>query len=274
MEIPKFRTVQIPFTLYDFFGYLLPGITFGALMLLSFDVPKIIDVLTKKVIGNFSIPNYTYLFRDFIALLHESPWFISVCTLLISYIVGHFLAALSSYFLEKLLVQSWLQYPTENMFELRGKKKRYLFRNFRRAYTLEFIDKFKFQFESYFKLPLASSNDTFWITFEFVAHNCPATFARSIHFLNLYGFSRNLSMTFLTAGITLMYFEFTNMPTVHWMLVCCYFGISLILYWNYLKLLRRLNDEVYRGFYSFVTTVKLVAAAHNMHNNDASIGDE
>ncbi|MGB9694038.1 MAG: hypothetical protein ACPLYF_04270 [Fervidobacterium sp.] len=267
MEFPKFKTVQIPFTLYDFFGYLLPGITFGALMLLSFDLPNAIQLVTEKVLGHRTDSSPSFLFMDFISLLHKSPWFISLFGLLISYIIGHVIAALSSYFLERIFVQAWLKYPTENMFQLNEKKKKWLFKNFRRSYTSEFVERFKSQFELFFNLPISNSNDTFWITFSFIAHNCPSTFARATHFLNLYGFSRNLSMTFLLSGLVLFIFELIYTQPLQWLIIISYIAISITLYWNYLKLLRRLNDEIYRGFYAFVTSSKYVAAAPNRNKN-------
>ncbi|KPL00231.1 MAG: hypothetical protein AMJ91_05060 [candidate division Zixibacteria bacterium SM23_73_3] len=253
MEFPKIKAVPIPFTLYDFFGYLLPGITFGALIIFSFDIREAVHLVTNKILGEADISHYPFLFKDFILLLHESPWFISLFGLLVAYLLGHVLAALSSYFVERLLVQSWLKYPTENMFGLSGKKKVFFFRNFRRSHSPNFIAQFKSQFETHFKIPLSSPNDIFWITWSFVAHNCPIAFARSSHFLNLYAFSRNLSMTFLMAALLLFVFELFSCLTVHWLLILLYCLIAVILYWNYLKLLRRLNDEVYRSFYAFVT---------------------
>lgn len=263
MDISQFRKVKIPFTLYDLFGYLLPGITFGSLFIFSYDAPKAFDLIKENIADSSFRQDHTYLLNDLSELLHQSPFLISVLGLLLAYIVGHILAAFSSYFLERVLVQTWLRYPTENMFKLRPNRKVRVFRNFRRPYTSTFIEQFKVRFESIFKLPLSSSNDIFWITFEFVALNCHAAFARSIHFLNLYGFLRNLSMTFLMSAIVLLGFNIGGGSAIHWSIISSYIVASIMLYWNYLKLLRRLNDEVYRGFYAFVTSREQVAATHN-----------
>ena len=103
-------------------------------------------------------------------------------------------------------------------------------------------------------MPFGSSSDIFWLCFEFVAHNCPTAFARATHFLNLYGFSRNLSMVFFFSALVLLSFELLEGMRLHLSISIVYALTAFFLFWNYLKLLRRLNDEIYRAFYSFAST--------------------
>lgn len=253
MDIKDIKKVEVPFTLYDFFGYLLPGLTFGALLFLSFDLPKAVEYARHTILGLEPKPTFSFLLSDIIKLLDQSPFFISVLAIVIAYILGHIIASLSSFLFEKIVVLNWLSYPTENMFQLKERKHPF-FPNYRRGYTKKFIKSFRKHFESSFGIPLKNPNDVFWITFEFVAHNCPSAFARSMHFLNLYGFSRNLSMTFLSAAVFLLSYEIANGLMINWLFLSIYTAISFSLFWNYLRLFRRLNDEVFRGFYSFVSS--------------------
>lgn len=252
MDIKDIKRVDIPFTLYDFFGYLLPGLTFGALSFLSFDLPKMFGYTSDMLLGTKPTTPSLLLFA-IIKLFDKSPFFISVLAIVISYVLGHIISSLSSLLFERFIVRGLISYPADNMFQLRRRTHPF-FRNYRRSYTEEFIQRFRQEFESQFRISLSDAHDVFWITFEFVAHNTPSVFARSMYFLNLYGFSRNLSMAFLASAVFLLSYEVTHSLTISWLLIGIYTVIAFTLFWNYLKLLRRLNDEVFRGFYAFVST--------------------
>jgi hypothetical protein len=254
MDIKDIKRVEVPFTLYDFFGYLLPGLTFGALTFLSFDLPKAVEHARHTILGIGPKPTFSFLLSDIVGIIDLSPFFISVLIIVIAYILGHIIASLSSLLFERVVVLNWLSYPAENMFPLKERKKPFFFRNYRRAYSEQFVSNFRTHFESRFGIPLKNPSDVFWLTFEFVAHNCPSAFARSMHFLNLYGFSRNLSMSFLSAAVFLLSYELAYSLDINWLFLTVYTTISFSLFWNHLKLLRRLNDEVFRGFYSFAST--------------------
>ena len=256
MEIAEVKKVQIPFTLYDFFGYLLHGITFPSIILLSFDVPRLADLFVSRILGKPAQETPNFVLEEFIRILHQSPWFISILCLLISYVLGHVIAAVSSFFLERLLVSSWLGYPTQNMLGIDSKPKPWFFKNFRHRYSEDFITNFKREFENRFRLQFNNPKDVFYVSFEYVAQNCPAAFARTLHFLNLYGFSRNLCMTFLVSALALFMFQFMNGLSIAWALFSTYLVVAGFFFWNYLKLFRRLDDEVYRGFYAHAATPK------------------
>lgn len=257
MEVPVPSKIQIPFTLYDLFGYFLPGITFAALSLLALDFPR----LTHAIFLAQQQPNNSEfkitILPEFIQILHYSPWFVSGLCLLISYVIGHIIAAGSSFSLERMLVRNCLGYPTDNMLGLSTKPTvlpSWVFKTFRSGYSQDFLSKLQKEFTTRFNLNFTNAHDIFWTTFEYVAHNCPATFARALHFLNLYGFSRNLSMTFLCCGMSLFAFECAYNLSIHWWVIAGYIIVASFFFWNYLKLFRRLDDEVYRGFYAYIVT--------------------
>lgn len=251
------NALTIPFTLYDFFGYLLPGIVFWLTVILSLDATRIsysildstkpLDVLNKLII-----------FSQFERILKEYPWFVSATSLLVAYISGHLIASISSYFGERLFVENILGYPGEILFS--EKKKGIwplILKKYFRPYSDEFIQKFKIVFKQKFDLSEPSSSDYFWLSFEYVAQHCPNAFARSMHFLNLYGFNRNISYSFLLSAIcSSILLIYRGYPIPFLIPVILTLG-SIPFYWNYLKLLRRLNDETFRAFYIYAKEEKI-----------------
>ncbi len=55
-------------------------------------------------------------------------------------------------------------------------------------------------------------------------------------------------------GIAMILLESANSILINWWLISIYFFLGLSFFWQYLKFFRRFNDEVYRGFVSFVKT--------------------
>ncbi len=247
---PKIGNLALPFTLYDFFGYLLPGVVFWMALLLSLDATHfILGVFThqKPMWGS---AEQLKIFRAVQDLVKQSPWFVSGSAALLCYISGHLISAVSSFFGERVFVEGVLGYPGDNLFAEKPSKGFWavIFRKFVRPYSVEFRKAFDKQFTRTFHFKVNSSSDRFWLAFEYIAYWCPAAFARSMHFLNLYGFNRNLSWSLILAGIAaaiLMWLRDYPLPLLVPVLLLV---TSLPFYWNYLKLLRRLNDEVFRAF--------------------------
>lgn len=241
--------LTIPFTLYDFFGYLLPGIIFWMLLILSADITYLFTeiLLTDHKI---SIELHFKVFTDAEHFFQKSPWFVSGSAILISYISGHFISTISSFFGERLFVENIIKYPASNLFESNepGFWNK-VFEKYSRSYSKEFQEEYKKRFALIFKITNPTPNDLFWISFEYIAQFCPNAFARSMHFLNLYGFNRNISYAFILSGI----FSFVILCSInreyYWVIPGLLIVLSIPFYWNYLKLLRRLNDEVFRAFF-------------------------
>lgn len=252
MKIQDFKGLNSPFTIYDFFGYLFPGATFWILIFFSGDIHRLIEIARGRKVDS------GFFFENFADQFNSSPFLSFFIIAIASYISGHIIASISSYFFERVLVEKYLGYPTDNLLKLKGDPrieeitwikrriqflKNAVYGKFIRPYSNDFIDKFKVSFKNTFKLESPNSSDIFWLSFEYVANCSPVSLSRSLHFLNLYGFSRNLSMTFLLAGILQAIF-------CNWLEFFLYFLLCTILYINYLKLLRRTNDEVLRTFFT------------------------
>lgn len=89
----------------------------------------------------------------------------------------------------------------------------------------------------------------FWISFSYISLHHPIAYKRATHFLELYGFSRNMSMSFVFISLLPIFPHWNNDFIASWILSTVSLFIAFILFVNYTKLLRRLNDEVFRGFY-------------------------
>ena len=90
-------------------------------------------------------------------------------------------------------------------------------------------------------------HDRFWLAWEYISLHHSTGYRRATHFLELYGFSRNTSVSFLLLCLLPLIRDWhINYNTQSWV------GFSLsaafFLFLNYVKLLRRMNDEVYRAF--------------------------
>ena len=104
--------------------------------------------------------------------------------------------------------------------------------------------------ERIFDKAIQDEHDRFWLSWEYVTLHHPVAYKRSNHFLELYGFSRNSAMSFLIVALMPLSLPWMSSwsPPIN---AIAWSGLSmlagLILFSNYIKLFRRMNDEVYRG---------------------------
>ena len=239
MKPSEIDKVRLPFSLYDFFGYLMPGATFVGLIFFSRDLMAFYSI----VFNSHDFMTHQLVFPRVLVLLEASPITSFILSIIIAYVIGHVLSSLSSFVLERFIVELWLKWPAVNLFS--HKSNAYLFKKYRRPYNSSFQDVFVSTFKKRFDIAEPMPHELFWLSFEEIALRAPAAFARTTHFLNLYGFSRTLSLAFFIAAL------FNSLFSVK--LAILYLIISVLLFWNYLKLLRRLNDEVFRAFYTVET---------------------
>ena len=226
---------------YDVFGYLLPGLS----------------LLAAGAFGN-----------DYIAARVGDRWqsgSVADLALVIggAYVLGHIVAALSSWLIERVALRSVWGYPTHFMFggtprpaDSALQRLRILVINaMSPGYTRPYSGAFVQAFDEIFAAALGSSHlnpplddhDRFWLAWEYISLRHAAAYRRATHFLELYGFSRNTSMAFLLCAFV---------PAVpgwkHPMSAGLWVALATLIGWlllcNYVKLLRRMNDEVYRGF--------------------------
>ncbi len=222
------QTSKVSFWAYDIFGYLLPGLVLIA------GFTKANTWVYKALNSHWNSGNYA----DYVIILG------------IAYTLGHIISGLSSFILERLLLRHILKYPTTQMFKENDDTSRlikFFFPGYFRPYSKEFQEAVKKKIRTIFNINSEQDHDTFWLSWSYICLHNPIAYRRSTHFLELYGFSRNMSMCFLILVTATWFPQWTDaMNGYVWS-----FGSFLaawILFVNYTKLLRRLNDEVYRAF--------------------------
>lgn len=231
---------NINFWPYDIFGYFVPGLVllFSALMTNE----KIQTVVTIDKLANTAGTNFVLV----------------LIWVFLIYIGGHIVASLSSNILERLLVNYYFKLPTDWFFFI--DKKEFVGRRFVinligldycEPYSVEFKKLFWTKYKKTFGIKAKHKSDVFWLCQEWLPLSHPAAYKNAMHFLELYGLSRNTCMSF----IMIMFLPYlpgwnSTIPTCWWA------GVSLViaffLFSNYLKLLRRMNDMIFRGFVAAV----------------------
>ena len=213
---------------YDLFGYLLPG------------------CLILAAVGKF-----TRLGHEIFAGRWTSGKAHEVALLLgLAYILGHLVAAMSSWTLEKRILREVLGYPTARMFPLGPGRPstwwrnawqgflRFLFPGYFRSYTVHFRGEVDRRFKATFNFEGDDDHDRFWVIWEWVALNHPVAHRRATHFLDLYGFSRNTSFACLMVASLALFPGALCPVAMVWWLTGWLFA-ALVLFSNYTKFMRR-----------------------------------
>lgn len=265
------KEYNLPFNLYDFFGYWLPGIFFISILIVEYDLG---DLMLFYKQNNFSFDNVnefkedyklTYIMKFLTA--EDSKTFRFVPFFLFSlfaYLIGHIISAFSSVFYERLFINSILKYPSENLIQ-KPVIKNGFFRFLNKIFAGKVFIKYCAQFSEGFRANLEeliktrfgndiNSTNYFWLCFTDVAKYTPVGYRRVIHFLNLYSFSRNVSMSFLLYVIVrlfiLGYIMGSEFNSYNYLILSLYLAVSILMFLNYLKLFRRQCVELYYHFYS------------------------
>ncbi len=221
------ETAKVYFWPYDIFGYLFPGLLLTGFLLIIDNIQAWLIQITGEGI----------------------PYWLSI--LVISYVIGHIISACSSLLLERLILRKLLGgYPTIYMFSNEFNKSINFITEFLayyRPYSTDFQQQFVKLFRRRFKLNNFDHHDIFHLTWQEVAIQHPIAFKRATHFLELYGFTRNMSLTIFALGIfSYIHFDQSIITTI----LITSLILSLILFYNYAKLLRRMHDEIFRAFVS------------------------
>lgn len=113
MEKPRVQN-YIPFDLYDFFGYLFPG-------LMVFIYVVLFEI--------FTFPDSQSAFTKSVDFVRDLPWFLglflAVASILFIYVVGHFVGALSSIGFDRILMEGIYGYPVVSLLQLTRQRRQY-----------------------------------------------------------------------------------------------------------------------------------------------------
>ncbi|MBX9681617.1 MAG: hypothetical protein K2X38_22910 [Gemmataceae bacterium] len=218
--------MTIPFSPYDFFGYLANGF----LILCAVE----------------------YAFCG--TSLAERDWKIGTAAfyIVLAYIIGHIIANVSSYLLEHKVVREWLNSPEETLFEPQQKTWRaFFFPIFYRPFPAETQKRV---------LDVAQNNGFdkpgrgLFLHAHAVVKQDKVTLERLTAFLNQYGFCRNVSMGLIISAIILLIGALIHVG--QWTEVDSYklawAGAALVgtvgMFYRYLKFFRHYTMEVFGSY--------------------------
>lgn len=218
--------MTIPFSPYDFFGYLANGFV----ILCAFE----------------------YAFFD--TSLPDRDWKVgnAASYIVLAYIIGHIVANISSYVLEYKVVRDWLKSPEETLFEPQQTTwQAFFFPIFYRPFPSETQKRV---------LAVAEKNDFdkpgrgLFLHAHAVVKQDKVTLKRLTAFLNQYGFCRNVSMGLLISAVLLLIGALIDIK--RWAeidnLKLAWAGAALLgsvgMFYRYLKFFRHYTMEVFNSY--------------------------
>ena len=204
--------IDIKGTIYDFFGYLIPGIVVILLMFLSYN----------HYFNNFNIFDSVEIFSDVSGTLI----FIG---LIISYCIGHAVSSASSFIIEKLIVE---------------KNKDIL--SFEKIFTKDIKNQIDDKYREIFK---SEYNDkSFRLLICYVQENKPSVYSTALVFLSIYGMARSIT---LSTGIFL-YAELLNLIITNNCNLVIYIVIAtifvIIFFYEFIRFKKYHIEQIVYGF--------------------------
>ncbi|MHA1395679.1 MAG: hypothetical protein ACTSRZ_19425 [Promethearchaeota archaeon] len=118
---------SFPFSIYDIFGYLIPGIIF-LLMIIMFDLVliKYANNINKDFIPKLKTPAYSLFKITYSEKIIEN-WVFSIAYLIIilivAYVIGHIIASISSLAIDNTLIKKGYRYPFYKLLKLKSTSK-------------------------------------------------------------------------------------------------------------------------------------------------------
>ncbi len=216
---------KLPFSVYDFFGYL----SAGFLLLVG---------LATAFVGE--------------APLHFAPNFIvGTLFVVLAYVLGQVIANLSGFLLEGLIVAKLIRRPTPHLFgEFNMGWRKSIFPGYCKALPGSTQKRVRARAEQ-----LGAETDAGWALFMHChAHvkKEPTTQERLDTFLNLYGFCRNCSLALLIAGGALIAGSLlgsaeTGLVSPGWWAAGAFVAV-VGLFYRYLKFFRHYAVEVFASY--------------------------
>jgi len=220
--------VKIPFSVYDFFAYLATGFV----LLCAGDYAFDIGWLQKE-----KLPPGMILF-----------------VIVGGYILGHFVANLSSFYLEHKFLRSVLKSPEETLFKQKAEGFwSHIFPIFYKPFPPETQQRVLARAKA--SGIDAPGRGLFFHCFAIVKRD-KGTAERLGTFLNVYGFCRNVSMASLIAAAILFYAAFRHFDRVTGTGIdvdkLAWAGVALVvaigLFYRYLKFFKHYTEEVLRDY--------------------------
>lgn len=217
---------RIPFSVYDFFGYLASGFLFM--------------VAVDYVIGKQWV-----LGEDLSAIF-------ALLFIIIAYVIGQINAGIAAWLLERNVVGKWLGWPGTNLFT--NPQKKTLPKLFPGYFTMFPIAIRKKTLEKAKSEGIAETGQTLFIHAFAKVKRDENTMARLNIFLNLYGFCRNISTVLLFASIMLIATSWGegNLHRLVFALAAMVGAVGM--FYRYLKFFRQYSYELFISYLVSPTT--------------------
>ncbi|WP_288372424.1 hypothetical protein [uncultured Algoriphagus sp.] len=247
-------------SLYSIFGYLLPGFFLTSLLIVDYDLAAIL----RKMENNSEIKLETiksldlkiYYLLDFFSTgtLSDFKFIPFILFLFFCYLIGHVVSAFASLFIERLFVRFVFGYPSSILMKGGDNPKwPILFGSYRRPFNSQMIREIKDEVKKVFEFDV-NSKDYYWLLYSYIITTRPYLAPRVHHFVNLYGFSRNVCATFLFyIAFRFLFLDClagSKMDWASWSIMGLFSISSFLLFYNYLKLFKRQAVDVYYLFLS------------------------
>lgn len=260
--------IKSSFSLYDIFGYLLPGFFLVSLLVLDYDAAKIIREykssggITYEAFSGLHLKTELLLRFFSSGSLNDFNFIPFLLFLIFCYLIGHVVAAFSSYLLERVIVKQLWGYPSFLLLRINETKEQWPYQNFKRPFDAAIIKKIDYAVAEIFGTSVERVN-YYWICYSYLVTARPYLTSRAHHFVNLYGFSRNVSGTFLLYVIfrilVLRCIVGSPINNENWIMIGIYTFVCLLMFGSYLKLFRRQAIDIYYLFLSVVANTKVEA---------------
>lgn len=208
--------MSLPFSSYDFFGYLAAGVLLLCAGVVSADYGSL--------------------------LLQSQPASVILLGTITAYIAGHAVAHLSSTLLEHALTRGWIGAPEGIL--LHGSKSN-LWRGLLPGYSAPLSSELATQVsEKAIARGWGRNDRTVFLRASTLVRRDPVIGARLDHFLNLYGFCRNCSMALLLGTVAIAVSAGLSRDSTRLWLACGCFMTAVLLFLRYLKFYRLYTVEV------------------------------
>ncbi|MEM5872229.1 MAG: hypothetical protein QW051_05140 [Candidatus Aenigmatarchaeota archaeon] len=262
MEIST-RSINQSLNLYSIFGYLLPGFFFTSLIIIDYDLAKIFrhygqeKILTLESLKSMDLKvNYILDFFS-TGTMSDFKFIPFIIFLFFCYLIGHIISAFSSFILERLLVKGTMGFPSKILVAGVQPKYKLLFGNYRRPLKSQMIGELKTLINKTFGYNV-HKDDYYWLCYSYIITTRPFLAPRVHHFVNLYGFSRNITaavLLYISVRLFLLNFILGSKMDFYSCLTWCMFLIAgAFMFWNYLKLFKRQAIDIYYLFLSIKNT--------------------
>lgn len=254
----------------------MPGLFLLIIFLIDFDFGAIAKYYREhgNQIGDLSEIKFKYSYLVLFLTNPSNDYFQFVpfvFLLMIAFLFGHVIGSMSSFFLERIVVNKIFDYPSKNLLDnevnsfLPWRWTRTLSICVKKAFRFCSFREFTKQFDATFRDDLVKvikkrfgdqvqPSDYYWLCYSDMIRYRPEVARRIMNYVNLYGFARNTCMTFLVY-ILIRVSVFTKLFGVtpayeNWLILGVYIVFAFFLFWNYTKLFRRQAAELYIHFFT------------------------